>query len=176
MFEHMLKRHDVLFVYVGGESPLKVSSVYVTRAWIKIAVSVAASYRNYCDAKSVYRLNDGTAAEQFLLTSSNRANVVYNAFYWLPWRQLSIGLSKKLLCPRWKTHFAVAGEVQRRGLWAHCLHLLLLGPRGSLSRGNSFEYAPFFWITGKKAEITWLFHCTVAYWYSAVDFPSFPAK
>lgn len=32
MFEHMLKRHDVLFVYVGGESPLKVSSVYVTRA------------------------------------------------------------------------------------------------------------------------------------------------
>ncbi len=30
MFEHMLKRHDVLFVYVGGESPLKVSTVYFT--------------------------------------------------------------------------------------------------------------------------------------------------
>lgn len=25
----MLKRHNVLFVYVGGESPLKVSSVHV---------------------------------------------------------------------------------------------------------------------------------------------------
>lgn len=31
MFEHMMKRHDVLFVYVGGESPLKVSAIYVTR-------------------------------------------------------------------------------------------------------------------------------------------------
>lgn len=29
MFEHMLKRHNVLFVYVGGESPLKVSFVHV---------------------------------------------------------------------------------------------------------------------------------------------------
>lgn len=28
MFEHMLKRHNVLFVYVGGESPLKVSTTY----------------------------------------------------------------------------------------------------------------------------------------------------
>lgn len=28
MFEHMLKRHNVLFVYVGGESPLKVSATY----------------------------------------------------------------------------------------------------------------------------------------------------
>lgn len=28
MFEHMLKRHDVLFVYVGGESPLKVSTIF----------------------------------------------------------------------------------------------------------------------------------------------------
>lgn len=27
MFEHMMKRHDVLFVYVGGESPLKVSAI-----------------------------------------------------------------------------------------------------------------------------------------------------
>lgn len=30
MFEHMLKRHDVLFVYVGGASPLKVSTFYHT--------------------------------------------------------------------------------------------------------------------------------------------------
>lgn len=29
MFEHMLRRHSVLFVYVGGESPLKVSFVHV---------------------------------------------------------------------------------------------------------------------------------------------------
>lgn len=29
MFEHMMKRHDVLFVYVGGDSPLKVSAVCV---------------------------------------------------------------------------------------------------------------------------------------------------
>lgn len=28
MFDHMLKRHDVLFVYVGGESPLKVSTIF----------------------------------------------------------------------------------------------------------------------------------------------------
>lgn len=27
MFEHMMKRHDVLFVYVGGESPLKVNTL-----------------------------------------------------------------------------------------------------------------------------------------------------
>lgn len=173
MFEHMLKRHDVLFVYVGGESPLKVSSIYVTQTWIKIAVSFAASYCNCCDAKSLYRLNDGTAAGQFLLTSFNRANVVCNAFYWLPSRLLNIGLSKKLLCPCWKTHFAVAGEVQRRSLRAHCLHLLLLRFRGSLSRGNSFEYAAF-WVTGQKLKS--LFHCTVAYWYSSADFLSFPAK
>lgn len=31
MFEHMMKRHDVLFVYVGGDSPLKVSAIYVTQ-------------------------------------------------------------------------------------------------------------------------------------------------
>lgn len=39
MFEHMLKRHDVLFVYVGGESPLKVSTVlyYITQRWIRIS-------------------------------------------------------------------------------------------------------------------------------------------
>lgn len=30
MFEHMMKRHDVLFVYVGGVSPLKVSTVCAT--------------------------------------------------------------------------------------------------------------------------------------------------
>lgn len=29
MFDHMLKRHNVLFVYVGGESSLKVSFVHV---------------------------------------------------------------------------------------------------------------------------------------------------
>lgn len=28
MFEHMMKRHDVLFVYVGGDSPLKVSNIH----------------------------------------------------------------------------------------------------------------------------------------------------
>lgn len=33
MFEHMLKRHNVLFVYVGGESPLKVSATYRLFSW-----------------------------------------------------------------------------------------------------------------------------------------------
>lgn len=29
MFDHMMKRHDVLFVYFGGESPLKVGALEV---------------------------------------------------------------------------------------------------------------------------------------------------
>lgn len=40
MFEHMLKRHNVLFVYVGGESPLKVSTTY---RLFSVAVSQAAA-------------------------------------------------------------------------------------------------------------------------------------
>ena len=47
MFEHMMKRHDVLFVYVGGESPLKVSTVYTTQTQIRIALlfEVASLFR-----------------------------------------------------------------------------------------------------------------------------------
>lgn len=41
MFEHMLKRHNVLFVYVGGESPLKVSR-------LQIVFLAAAARRDLC--------------------------------------------------------------------------------------------------------------------------------
>lgn len=36
MFEHVLKRHNVLFVYIGGESPLKVSLGIFAHTHIKI--------------------------------------------------------------------------------------------------------------------------------------------
>lgn len=35
MFEHMMKRHNVLFVYVGGESPLKVSTIFAAKTSVK---------------------------------------------------------------------------------------------------------------------------------------------
>lgn len=43
MFEHMMKRHDVLFVYVGGESPLKVGIIYFTSRRSRVRFSI---YKN----------------------------------------------------------------------------------------------------------------------------------
>lgn len=70
MFEHMMKRHDVLFVYIGGESPLKVSAFISCRTDMNqdlsfilstCASSEAASmlkmYRRACDRRAAPTLN-----------------------------------------------------------------------------------------------------------------------
>ncbi|MBN3296023.1 TMX3 isomerase, partial [Amia calva] len=43
MFEHVLKRHDVLFVYIGGESPLKEKYIEVASELIVYTYFFSAS-------------------------------------------------------------------------------------------------------------------------------------
>lgn len=96
MFEHMLKRHNVLFVYVGGESPLKVSTtLHIVFPPVSQAVAAAA------ERASVLKL---------MVNCCFRKTLVFRVRCFTQLVPDVVSLTKR------NALFVLAGEIQRRGV------------------------------------------------------------